>query len=101
MSLPPHEETRFHAWVDREQQQASVQLVYQRAAPLLHSPADLKDLLTEGLFMTAFNNRLFRISRRKEPPFYSAVVGCTLRVFCCCAGTVMRLSSSRCRLADC
>lgn len=74
MSLPAHEEPRFHTWVDREQQQASVQVVFQRPAPPLASPADLRTVIAEELFMAALNNRFFRISRRTDPPFYSASV---------------------------
>jgi len=31
-------------------------------------------MIVEELFMTALNNRLFRISRRDNPPFYAASV---------------------------
>jgi len=30
--------------------------------------------MTEELFMTALNNRLFRISHRDDPPFYAGSV---------------------------
>ena len=74
ISLPAYTEPRFHAWVDKEQQGASVQAVFLREAPPLRTPADLKDAITEELFMAALNNRLFRISRRDNPPFYGAAV---------------------------
>ena len=72
--LPAYSEPRFHAWVDREQQGASVQAVFLREAPPLRTPADLRDAITEELFITALNNRLHRISRRDNPPFYAAAV---------------------------
>ena len=72
--LPRHEEPRYHAYVDKETQQAAVTVIFQQEFLELKSPKDLKALITEELFLVALNNRLFRISRRPEPPFYAAAV---------------------------
>ena len=72
--LPRHEEPRFHAYVDKETQQAAVQVIFQQESLLLKSAKDLRYLITEELFLVALNNRLFRISRRPDPPFYAAAV---------------------------
>ena len=75
--LPKHEEPRYHAYVDKETQQASVQVIFQQETLQLKSAQDLKALIIEELFLVALNNRLFRISRRPDPPFYGAAVRCS------------------------
>lgn len=79
MLLPRHQEPRYHAYVDKETQQAAVTAVFQQEFLELSSPKDLKNLITEELFLVALNNRLFRISRRPDPPFYAAAVSHLLR----------------------
>lgn len=37
----------------------------------LKTVKDYKDLLTESMFLYALNQRLFKISRRKDPPYFS------------------------------
>lgn len=32
---------------------------------------DYRDLLVESMFLQALNQRLFKVSRRRDPPFYS------------------------------
>ena len=44
---------------------------YKMSVDELKTVKDYKDLLTESMFLYALNQRLFKISRRKDPPFFS------------------------------
>lgn len=76
--LPRHEEPRYHAFVDRETQQAVVQVIFQQEHQELKTAQNLRALITEELFLVVLNNRLFRISRWPEAPFYAASVSLVL-----------------------
>lgn len=44
---------------------------YKMPVDELKTVKDYRDLLTESMFLYALNQRLFKISRRKDPPFFS------------------------------
>lgn len=44
---------------------------YKMLVDELKTVKDYKDLLTESMFLYALNQRLFKISRRKDPPYFS------------------------------
>lgn len=72
--LPPHRTPRYVIFKDKEHQEPSLQVIFQREAPELSSALDLKKLTVEKLLHTAFSNRLFKLSRIPDPPFYGAGV---------------------------
>lgn len=42
-----------------------------RPSQELKTIKDYRDLLVESLFLLALNQRLFKVSRRRDPPFHS------------------------------
>ena len=47
---------------------------FKHDAPPCATPRHYKRALTEDIFQTALNRRLYRISRQPDPPFYAAEV---------------------------
>ncbi|KAK9846440.1 hypothetical protein WJX81_003803 [Elliptochloris bilobata] len=72
--LVPHDEPRVEAFTDKEVQQSSVYVSFKHPAPRLCTPADYQAHLCAAMFHNALNQRLFRMSRQTDPPFYSAQV---------------------------
>ncbi|KAL2930027.1 Zinc protease PQQL-like [Bienertia sinuspersici] len=58
--VPAHEEPRF-----------SLMISCKMPAQELKTIKDYRDLLVESMFLQALNQRLFKVSRRRDPPFYS------------------------------
>lgn len=44
---------------------------YKMPANELKTVKDYRDLLAESMFLSALNQRFFKISRRKDPPYFS------------------------------
>lgn len=69
----------------------------------LKTVKDYRDLLTESMFLHALNQRFFKISRRKDPPYYSCsitsdvlvrpVKACMMTSACKERGTIEALES--------
>ncbi|KAI3421693.1 uncharacterized protein J3R85_011884 [Psidium guajava] len=70
-SVPSHDEPRFSYSVECEAAGSVVMISYKMPADDLKTVKDYKDLLTESVFLHALNQRFFKQSRRKDPPYFS------------------------------
>ncbi|EXB38800.1 putative zinc protease pqqL [Morus notabilis] len=70
-SVPSHEEPRFSCFVESEAAASEVVISYKMAVVELKTVRDCRDLLAESMFLHALNLRFFKISRRKDPPYFS------------------------------
>ncbi|XP_068334934.1 zinc protease PQQL-like [Pyrus communis] len=69
--VPSHEEPRFSCFVESEASGSAVIISYKMAADELKTVRDYRDLLAESMFLYALNQRFFKISRKKDPPYFS------------------------------
>ncbi|KAL5573042.1 hypothetical protein UlMin_022639 [Ulmus minor] len=70
-SIPSHEEPRFSCFVESEAAGSAVMISYKMPAGELKTVRDYRDLLAESMFLYALNQRFFKISRRKDPPYFT------------------------------
>ncbi|KAI4380729.1 hypothetical protein MLD38_006890 [Melastoma candidum] len=70
-TVPGHEEPRFSYFVEREASGSAVMISYKMSANELKTVRDYQDLLTELMFLHALNQRLFKLSRRRDPPYFT------------------------------
>ncbi|GIL74679.1 hypothetical protein Vretimale_2315 [Volvox reticuliferus] len=89
----PHAEPRFKVLVDREAQHPLVYVSYKHPRTRISTPEDFLEHLTISVFEVALNNRLYKISRLREPPFASASVSeeslCATTGSCVLSATAM------------
>ncbi|XP_015889207.3 zinc protease PQQL-like isoform X2 [Ziziphus jujuba] len=69
--VPSHEEPRFSCFVESEAAGSAVMISYKMPAGELKTVGDYRDLLAESMFLYALNQRFFKISRGKDPPYFS------------------------------
>lgn len=69
--VPSHEEPRFSCFVESEAAGSAVMISYKMPADELKTVKDYRDVLAESMFLHALNQRFFKISRRKDPPYFS------------------------------
>ncbi|XVF34974.1 hypothetical protein REPUB_Repub18cG0104500 [Reevesia pubescens] len=69
--VPSHEEPRFSYFVEPEASWSSVIISYKMQAGQLKTIKDYRDMLVESMFEIALNQRFFKISKRKDPPYFS------------------------------
>ncbi|OMO91643.1 hypothetical protein COLO4_18249 [Corchorus olitorius] len=69
--VPSHEEPRFSCFVESEAAGSAVMISYKMPADELKTVKDYRDMLAESMFLHALNQRFFKISRRKNPPYFS------------------------------
>ncbi|XP_028808165.1 zinc protease PQQL-like [Neltuma alba] len=69
--VPSHEEPRFSCFVESEAAGSAVMISYKIPAEELKTVKDYRNLLAESMFLYALNQRFFKISRRKDPPYFS------------------------------
>lgn len=53
---------------------------YKAPAGELKTVRDYRDLLSESMFLQALNQRFFKISRRKDPPYFSCSLAAEILV---------------------
>ncbi|XP_030953176.1 zinc protease PQQL-like isoform X1 [Quercus lobata] len=70
-TVPSHEEPRFSCFVESEAAGSAVMISYKMQADQLKTVKDYRDLLAESMFLYALNQRFFKISRRRDPPYFS------------------------------
>ncbi|KAM3383216.1 zinc protease PQQL-like isoform X1 [Capsicum galapagoense] len=70
-SVPSHDEPRFSCLVESEAAGSAVMISCKMPVEELKTVKDYRELLTESMFFHALNQRFFKISRNKDPPFYS------------------------------
>ncbi|KAL4334276.1 hypothetical protein GQ457_07G040060 [Hibiscus cannabinus] len=69
--VPSHEEPRFLCFVESEAAGSAVMISYKMPADELKTVKDYRDMLVESMFLHALNQRFFKISRGKDPPYFS------------------------------
>ncbi|CAN6441507.1 unnamed protein product [Victoria cruziana] len=69
--VPTHEEPRFSCFVESEAGWSAVVLSCKIPVVEMKTVKDYRNSLAEAMFHCALNQRLFKISRRKDPPFFS------------------------------
>lgn len=69
--VPSHGEPRFSCFVESEAAGSAVMISCKMPAGEIKTVKDYRDLLVESMFLQAINQRLFKISRRKDSPFFS------------------------------
>ncbi|GAB2292506.1 hypothetical protein Dimus_026742 [Dionaea muscipula] len=69
--VPTHEEPRFSCFVESEAAGSAVMVSCKMPVTELKTVKDYRDLIVESMFLQALNQRLFKISRRKDPPYFS------------------------------
>ncbi|XP_031108210.1 zinc protease PQQL-like isoform X1 [Ipomoea triloba] len=79
--VPSHEEPRFSCFVESEAAGSAVMISCKMPVDELKTVKDYRDLLAESMFFHALNQRFFKISRKKDPPYYScsAAADCLVR----------------------
>ncbi|XP_047310984.1 zinc protease PQQL-like [Impatiens glandulifera] len=107
--VPSHEDPRFSCFVDSEAAGSAVMISCKMAAYELKTVKDYRDLLAESIFFHALNQRFFKISRRKDPPYFSCsaatdvlvnpVKACVMTSSCKERGTLDALESMLIELA--
>ncbi|XP_065849756.1 zinc protease PQQL-like isoform X2 [Euphorbia lathyris] len=70
--VPSHIEPRFSCFVESEAAGSAVMISYKMPADELRTVKDYKDMLIESMFLYALNQRFFKLSRRKNPPYFSS-----------------------------
>ncbi|KAG2598443.1 hypothetical protein PVAP13_5KG369400 [Panicum virgatum] len=69
--VPSHEEPRFSCFVESEAAGSAVVISCKMPAGEIKTVKEYKDSLAESMFHCALNQRLFKISRTKDPPYFS------------------------------
>ncbi|KAH9801198.1 zinc protease PQQL-like [Citrus sinensis] len=69
--VPSHQEPRFSCFIESEAGGSAVIVSYKMPVNELKTIKDYKEMLTESMFLHALNQRFFKLSRRKDPPYFS------------------------------
>ncbi|KAA8534881.1 hypothetical protein F0562_029903 [Nyssa sinensis] len=69
--VPSHQEPRFSCFVESEAAGSAVMISCKMPVDELKTVKDYRDLLAESMFFHALNQRFFKLSRRKDPPYFS------------------------------
>ncbi|KAL4301725.1 hypothetical protein GQ457_10G017130 [Hibiscus cannabinus] len=72
--VPSHDDPRFSYFVEPEASESAVMIAYKMQADEMKTVKDYREKLVKSMFCMALNRRLFRISRRKDPPYFSCSV---------------------------
>ncbi|KAE9464478.1 hypothetical protein C3L33_03583, partial [Rhododendron williamsianum] len=69
--FPSHEEPRFSCFVESEAAGSAVMISCKMPGDELKTVKDYRNLLAESMFFHALNQRFFKMSRRKDPSYFS------------------------------
>ncbi|GLT79042.1 hypothetical protein SLA2020_505520 [Shorea laevis] len=69
--FPSHEEPRFSCFAESEAAGSAVMVSYKMPVDELKTVKHYRDMLAESMFLHALNQRFFKMSRRKDPPYFS------------------------------
>ncbi|OMO91639.1 hypothetical protein COLO4_18244 [Corchorus olitorius] len=72
--VPSHEDPRFSYFVEPEASESAVCINYTMPVDELKTVKDYRDMLVTAMFRTALNRRFYRISRKKDPPYFSCSI---------------------------
>ncbi|KAL6577311.1 hypothetical protein OROMI_011587 [Orobanche minor] len=70
-TVPSHEEPRFSSFVESEAAGSAVMISCKVPVDELKTVKDYRNLLAESMFFHALNQRFFKFSRKKDPPYFS------------------------------
>ena len=70
--IPPHAEPRYVCVVDKEHTKTTVTVTFKYEANKVSTPGGFFRKTIEDAFKLALDNRLYKIMRRTDPPFFSA-----------------------------
>ncbi|KAG0485075.1 hypothetical protein HPP92_009154 [Vanilla planifolia] len=70
-SVPSHSEPRFSCFVESEAAGSAVMVSCKVPVDQMRTVKHYRDSLAEAMFHCALNQRFFKISRRKDPPYFS------------------------------
>ncbi|GLT98639.1 hypothetical protein SLE2022_161360 [Rubroshorea leprosula] len=84
--FPSHEEPRFSCFAESEAAGSAVMISYKMPVDELKTVKQYRDMLAESMFLHALNQRFFKMSRRKDPPYFSCsaaadVLVCPLKAY--------------------
>ncbi|KAI5664619.1 hypothetical protein M9H77_23942 [Catharanthus roseus] len=69
--VPSHQEPRFSCFVESEASGSAVMISCKLPVEELKTVKDYRNLLAESMFFHALNQRFFKLSRKKDPPYFS------------------------------
>uniref|UniRef100_A0A0D6R038 Peptidase M16 N-terminal domain-containing protein n=1 Tax=Araucaria cunninghamii TaxID=56994 RepID=A0A0D6R038_ARACU len=69
--VPSHEEPRFSCFVEAEAGGSAVMVSCKIPFTEMKTIRDYRESVAEGMFHSALNQRFFKISRQRDPPFFS------------------------------
>ncbi|KAL4571854.1 hypothetical protein LXL04_018620 [Taraxacum kok-saghyz] len=72
--VPSHEDPRISCFVESETAGSAVMISCKSPVDELKTVKDYRNLLVEAMFYHAMNQRFFKISRKKDPPYFSCSV---------------------------
>ncbi|OMO91640.1 hypothetical protein COLO4_18245 [Corchorus olitorius] len=72
--VPSHEDPRFSYFVEPEASESAVCINYTIPVDELKTMKDYRDMLVRVLFRGALNQRFYKISCRKDPPYFSCSI---------------------------
>ncbi|OMO67338.1 hypothetical protein CCACVL1_20590 [Corchorus capsularis] len=72
--VPSHDDPRFSYFVEPEASESAVCINYTMPVDELKTVKDYRDMLVTAMFQTAMNRRFYRISRKKDPPYFSCSI---------------------------
>ncbi|CAI9259574.1 unnamed protein product [Lactuca saligna] len=72
--VPSHEEPRISCFVESEAAGSAVMISCKSQVDELKTVKDYRNLLVEAMFYHAMNQRFFKMSRKKDPPYFSCSV---------------------------
>ncbi|XP_051150426.1 zinc protease PQQL-like isoform X2 [Andrographis paniculata] len=70
-TVPSHEEPRYSSFVESEAAGSAVMISCKVPVDELKTVKDYRNLLAESMFFHALNQRFFKLSRKKDPPYFS------------------------------
>ncbi|KAK3027106.1 hypothetical protein RJ639_042400, partial [Escallonia herrerae] len=69
--VPSHEEPRFSCLLESEAAGSAVMISCKMPVNELRTVKDYRDMLAESMFLHAINQRFFKLSRKRDPPYFS------------------------------
>ncbi|XVE54136.1 hypothetical protein DITRI_Ditri03aG0056800 [Diplodiscus trichospermus] len=74
LPVPSHVEPRFSYFVEPEASGSAVMISYKMQVDEVKTVKDYREMLVKSMFRTALNRRFFKVSRRKDPPYFSCSI---------------------------
>ncbi|KAK2986241.1 hypothetical protein RJ640_027336 [Escallonia rubra] len=69
--VPSHEEPHFSCLLESEAAGSAVMISCKMPVNELRTVKDYRDMLAESMFLHAINQRFFKLSRKRDPPYFS------------------------------